>query len=361
MTRNRFSVKTPAGTYPVVIGPDKSLMQSLLRESHNVVIVSNPTVFALHGNLFRQRFLPQDKDIHSIVIGEGERYKSRTTVEKLYDQFFDVNLSRKDTVIAFGGGAVGDTAGFAAATFKRGVRLIQAPTSLLAMVDSSIGGKVGINHRQGKNLIGLFYQPKAVIIDRLWTETLDEREFLSGLGEIVKVGFLSSKKFLDQVCALPIGNSRPLFSAAVEAMKFKSRIVAQDVNDNGLRMILNFGHTFAHAIEKVEGYKRYRHGEAVLAGIVGALYLSHAERRLTKANLLHGLEVLRPLIERLKPLKKSPDDYVSPMAVDKKNSGGKNMFVLLDDIGKPVVKPVVSRSKILDATAFMLNVVNRKR
>lgn len=364
MTNSRFFVKTPEGRYPVLIGPDKSHMMSILRDSHRIVIVSNPTVFALHGDFFRRRYIPSGKEIHSIVIGDGERYKSRSTIEKLYTQFFEINLSRKDTVIALGGGVVGDAAGFAAATFKRGTRLLQAPTTLLAMVDSSIGGKVGINHVRGKNLIGAFYHPRAVLVNRRWLATLGAREMLGGFAEIAKVGFISSRKFLNQVCHLDIDTvsveSPGLYNAAVEAMKFKARVVAGDPYENGMRMILNFGHTFGHAVEKIEGYKRYRHGEAVLAGMVGALYLSHTAGKLTKSDMSRGLEYLRPYIDRLKPLKKDAADYVTPMAVDKKNSGGKNVFVLLDALGKPRIKPVQSQSKILDATAFMLDVVNKK-
>ncbi len=346
----------------MIMEPGKAALKGLLAGSDQVIVISNPTVFALHGRAFMQKCIPAGVACQSIIMGDGERYKSRSTIERLYEQFLDLRLSRKDTVIAFGGGVVGDTAGFTAATFKRGMRLIQAPTTLLAMVDSSIGGKVGINHVEGKNLIGAFHQPQAVLINKKWLATLGHRELIEGLGEILKVGFISSQKYLKKISELEkketLLNSRTLFEIALEAMRFKAKVVAQDTHDNDLRMILNFGHTFGHAIEKVEGFKKFRHGEAVLAGMAGALYLSHTCNKLPKSELDKGIGILSHFRQFLRPLKGRAKDYVLPMAVDKKNSGGNNVFVLLDKIGKPAIKVVNANKKILDATSYMIDFVN---
>ncbi|MCK5126743.1 MAG: 3-dehydroquinate synthase [candidate division Zixibacteria bacterium] len=362
MPNRKFIVRAGLEKYPVIIGPVKSDFKALLKESVNVAIVSNPTVFALHGEAFIQKYLPAGVKAVPIVMGDGEKYKTQKTVNTLYDHFFDIGLSRKDMVIALGGGVVGDTAGFAAATFKRSVKLIQAPTSLLAMVDSSIGGKVGVNHSLGKNLIGTFYQPKAVVVNENWLKTLGRREIVEGLGEIVKVGFISGSDFLTKACAIDCSSKSEingkLFKLALTAMKFKADVVARDTFDSGKRMILNFGHTFGHAIEKVEGYRRYRHGEAVLAGIAGALHLSYSCGRLTRTDFNSGMMFIDKFRTSLKPLKNKPSDYLTPMYVDKKNSNGKLVFVLLDRIGTPRIKAIDSKKKIIDAISFMIEFVN---
>ena len=362
----RFSVEAGHVRYPVLFEPDRNTLARIIDRAGQIVIVSNPTVFALHGPAFIDDFLPRRTPIIPIMIGDGERYKNRRTVSELHDHFFDIALSRGDLVIPLGGGVVGDTAGFAAATFKRGVRLLQAPTTLLAMVDSSIGGKVGINHARGKNLIGAFYQPEAVVVRPIWLSTLGRREIVEGLAEIIKGGFLSGDRQLLSAAAFDIEHHIQLIGRlarlAYRAMHYKGGIVARDIGDHNRRMILNFGHTFAHAIEKVEGYRRYRHGEAVMAGMAGAIYLSNLAGFLSERLMRRELERLLPWINELKPLKNAPGDYFRPMLVDKKSENGILRFILLrGGAGRPAIIPVRSQPMILEAIARMKAFINRGR
>jgi 3-dehydroquinate synthase len=362
--RQRIIVKAGSCRYPVIFSRHRRQLGKIIGSADRVIIISNPTVFSLHGDKFVYNYLPDDLEVVLLLMEDGERFKTQKTVNNLYDQLFSIHLGRCDTIIAFGGGVVGDTAGFTAATYMRGVGLIQAPTTLLSMVDSSIGGKVGINHARGKNLIGAFYQPRAVVVDPVWLTTLGRREMVEGLAEIIKVGFLSSAKFLHEAV-----DTEPVFSAGQkkrvnyliqEAMKFKADVVGQDANDRDVRAILNFGHTFAHAIEKAEGFRKYRHGEAVLAGMVGAFYLSYASGHLTKSRMKKYQSYLNQFVKDLAPLKRKASDYLSPMYVDKKGSNGRLQFVLLEKIGCAVLRTVRSEKKVLEAIEFMKEFVNNK-
>jgi 3-dehydroquinate synthase len=348
----------------VVFSGFRGALNQQLSKTARVVIISNGTVFALHGQSLLKEILPANLQVESLMIGDGEKYKSKNTVNSLYDHLFDLGIDRSDTIIAFGGGVVGDTAGYVAATYKRGVNLVQVPTTLLSMVDSSVGGKTGINHRLGKNLIGAFYHPGGVLIHPAWLTTLGRREMIEGLAEIIKAGFLSSAAMLRTASGLDPEysqvNSQDYLRLIRSAITFKAGVVAGDPYDKGRRAILNFGHTFGHAIEKAEGYRRYHHGEAVLAGMVGALHLSQKQGGLSKALLGEYLEYLIPLISHLKPLKKEVGDYISPMAVDKKNKGGKRIFVLLKRIGRPEVRAVGSMASIKESVEFMIDFVNNR-
>jgi 3-dehydroquinate synthase len=328
------------------------------------VVVSNPTVFALHGERFIHDLLPHRDRTISLLMGDGERFKSQKTVNRLYDALFDLEFERGDVLVAFGGGVVGDTAGYVAATFKRGVRFIQSPTTLLAMADAAIGGKVGINHERGKNQIGAFFHPRAVIINADWLGTLGSREMVEGLAEIVKAGFLSSDKLLKTAAGLEpiyaISQRDDFLQVIREAITFKARIVSRDPYESGVRAVLNFGHTFAHAIETAEGYRRYRHGEALLAGMVAAIFLSHTAGRLGKRAMQGYLRILRPLAAYLKPLRKNAEAYLAPMPVDKKIVGGRLRFVLLEGIGRPVIREVRSMRRVREAVEFMQEYVNHR-
>lgn len=355
-----------AGThsYPVIFGGHKGYLRSIIRSASRVVVVSNPTVYALYGEAFRRAILPRHPQIIPLIMGDGEQYKTPKTIELLYEQFFEIGLGRRDIVIALGGGVVGDSAGFAAATFMRGVRLIQAPTTVLAMVDSSVGGKVGVNHARGKNLIGTFYQPEAVIINYDWLNTLQFRDLISGMGEIIKTAFISSAEFLRLAVAITparlsaLDPALPGFIKA--AIHVKAEIVRLDVQDRGLRTILNFGHTFAHAIEKAEGYGRFRHGEAVLAGMISALFLSNSAGFLSDRNLDLYLAYLRPFIDTLCPLDRPTKDYITPMFVDKKSEGGRPVFILLKEAGKPLIQAIDSDKVIIKAIEQMKSFVNHR-
>jgi 3-dehydroquinate synthase len=350
--------------YPVIFSDHRRRLASILDNSAKMVVISNATVFALHGRRLLENILPRPGRVESVMIGDGERYKTQKTANLLYDHLFDIGLGREDAIVAFGGGVVGDVAGYVAGTFKRGVKLIQIPTTLLSMVDASVGGKTAVNHRLGKNLIGTFYQPLAVAVESQWLVTLGRREMIEGIAEILKAGFLSSKKLLQEAVAISpgqVGNNQiDLLPVIRKAIKFKAGVVSRDVYDRGGRAILNFGHTFGHAIEKAEGYRRYRHGEAVLAGMIGGLYLSHATGQVSKTVMQELLQYLKPFIKRLRPLKKVTNDYVSPIDVDKKNRSGRRVFVLLAGIGRPVVRVVGSQKKVIESIEFMKAYVNSR-
>lgn len=347
---------------PVVFSGWRRRLETLAGKARRAVVVSNPAIFALHGKSFLNGLVPKKWTAVPVMIGDGERFKNDRTVAALYDHLLDMSIDRDDLIIAFGGGVVGDTAGFAAATYKRGIDFIQIPTTLLAMIDASIGAKVGIDHRWGKNLIGTFYQPQAVLINPTWLGTLPRREMAAGMAELIKVGFLVSKTFLQAVLGMPPQYSlasRQKWEALIEgAVFFKSEIVSHDPFDRGIRMVLNFGHTFAHAIETAEGYRRYRHGEAVLAGMAAALYLSRTMGHLSAKRLDEYLEYLSGPTAGLRPLTKPTTAYLSPMRFDKKIAGGAPTFVLLEAIGRPVLCSAASIQDVRQAVVFMKHFVN---
>ncbi|HEY7885092.1 MAG TPA: 3-dehydroquinate synthase, partial [Cellvibrionaceae bacterium] len=266
-------------SYPIYIGEqlleDKTLLTQHI-QGRQVCIVTNKTV----APLYHEKLLASlsDYDVTTVALPDGEQYKNLDTLNLIFDQLLSARHNRTTTVIALGGGVVGDMAGFAAACYQRGVNFIQVPTTLLSMVDSSVGGKTGVNHALGKNMIGAFYQPQAVIADVSVLQSLPTRELAAGLAEVIKYGLISDADFfvwLEQ-------NIKALLAMEVEALSYavlrscenKAAVVAADEREGGIRAILNLGHTFGHAIETAEGYGVWLHGEAVAAGMVMALDLS---------------------------------------------------------------------------------------
>lgn len=347
---------------PVAFSGWRRCLTTAAGKGQRAAVIANPGVFALHGRWLVRNILPKDWEIIPLMMGDGERFKNARTVAAIHDQLLDLDFQRNNLIIAFGGGVVGDTAGFAAATYKRGSGFIQVPTTLVAMVDSAIGAKVGINHPRGKNLIGTFYQPKGIIINSDWLGTLPEREMNDGVAELAKIGFLVSKTYLQAALSMPLTYTpaeRRKWTALIEgAVLLKAGIVARDPYDHGLRRILNFGHTFAHAIERAEGYRRYHHGEAVLAGMAGALHLSHLAGCLSKKRRDEYLNYLVAPVSRLPVLNRPADAYLSVMRYDKKNRGSGPVFVLLAAIGRPVVSSAPPVADIRRAIEFMRRFVN---
>lgn len=336
-------VEAPDGAYQIVIDPGLQRRLGSQAVSYaldgRVVVVTNPTLMGLYGDsLLRQ--LPK---AFSALMAEGEQYKTLATVARLYEVFAAGGLDRTGTVLALGGGVVGDTAGFAAATYMRGVRLIQMPTSLLAMVDSSVGGKVGVDLPQGKNLVGAFKQPDLVLIDPEVLRTLPDREWRCGLAEVIKHGLLADEKLLDPGLLQRGHQTSELIHRAI---RVKVEIVQQDPYEQGIRAHLNLGHTFAHAIELVSGYN-WLHGEAVAVGLLAAARLSHT-LGLSDRALPAEVEALLSAVglpRRLGWL--DPGALYDAMSTDKKRRGGRLRFVLLRDIGKPVIVEDVARSDVL--------------
>jgi 3-dehydroquinate synthase len=295
-------------------------------------LVSSPGIWRLHGEAFAG--VSTDPPI---LIPDGERYKQLATVGRIYDALVRMAADRATTIVAVGGGVIGDTAGFAAATYLRGVPVVQVPTTLLAQVDSAIGGKVGVNHPLGKNLIGAFHQPAAVVVDPMLLATLPRREFRAGLYEVVKYGIIASRPLFDQL----MGGLRPLFdrapeplvAAIAESCRIKARVVEVDEREAGPRRALNFGHTIGHALEAVTKFRRYRHGEAVAYGMLAACELGVARGVFQAADR----DRVRALITQMGPLPPVADlsaaAALEAVARDKKVVAGTLHFVLPTALG----------------------------
>ncbi len=346
MAANRIRVTAPGGDYDIWIEPGlltQAGHRAAVPLQGRVGVVTNTTLAPLYGEPLAQ-MLP---DAALITIPDGEMYKTLATVAKLYTDFVAAGLDRSSTVIALGGGVVGDTVGFAAATYMRGVRFVQIPTSLLAMVDSSVGGKVGVDLPQGKNLVGAFKQPDAVLMDTDVLHTLPEREWRCGMAEVIKHGLLADDGLLDLIEA-----GRAVPAQAVElvwrAVQVKVAVVQQDPFEKNVRAHLNLGHTFAHAIEQVSGYT-WPHGEAVGVGLLAAAYLS-AGLGLAEVVLVERVRAL--LLQVGLPVQLDdfdPNTIYAAMGADKKWQSGRSRFVLLRGVGQPVIVEDVPRERVIAA------------
>lgn len=318
------------------------------KHAQRIALISNQRVFSLYGPTVIKSLQAAGFSVSHWLMGDGERHKSMQTADKALRFFGDAGLERSDGVVALGGGVVGDLAGFAAAVYLRGVPFIQIPTTLLAQIDSSVGGKTGVNLAAGKNLVGSFHQPAAVVIDVETLATLPARELVAGWCECVKQGAVSSRKLFQQTTDFlaECNSKRIAISAELERLiaahcAFKASIVAGDERedmtrrDRRSRRILNFGHTVAHALEAVTNYRRFRHGEAVGQGILVAGELSKNLGLLAETEL----ELLRRAVDLCGPLPPAADlaadAIVSAMARDKKRTAGRVQWVLLEKIGRP--------------------------
>lgn len=303
------------------------------------VVVSNPKVDLYHGNTVVSSLEEAGFRVVRVMLTAGECYKTLQTVKRLYKNFHDEQLDRRSVVVALGGGVIGDVAGFAAATYNRGLDLVQVPTTLLAQVDSSVGGKTGVNYGNSKNLIGSFYQPKLVLIDPDTLKSLPIRERRSGLAEIIKYGIIYDKSFFnllqDEVNGLLRLTSSKLEYAISRSCEIKARIVEQDERDEGLRAILNFGHTIGHALEAITHYRVYRHGEAIAVGMVSAALIGE-EIGLTKPE--DTAEMVTVFANAGFPVHLPEGIAIGGvlrlLAWDKKAVEGTARFVLMEEIGK---------------------------
>ena len=297
-------------------------------------------------------------DVNVVTIPAGETSKSLAEAEKIYTAAIEFGLDRKSAIFALGGGVVGDLAGFVAATYLRGVPFVQIPTSLLAQVDSSVGGKVAVNHQLGKNLIGAFYQPKAVFIDIDKLNTLLSREIASGLGEIVKYGVISDPalfKYLeDNAYKIPALENDVMEHVIARSCEIKADVVSKDEKEGGLRRILNFGHTMAHAIEEATGYSKYTHGEAVAIGMIGAAHISKSLGRIDDSTFNR----LQALIDKLGMVSKAAncdiDHMFNAIFRDKKTINGRINWVLMDSIGKVSVVSDVPDEVVKAAFSYIV-------
>jgi 3-dehydroquinate synthase len=342
-------------TYPITIGQGLLDVSSLLTDhvaGRQVMVVSNEVV----APLYLQRVLGNLRGYEqaSVVLPDGEQYKNLETLNLIFDALLERRFNRSCTLVALGGGVVGDMTGFAAACYQRGTAFIQIPTTLLAQVDSSVGGKTGVNHPMGKNMIGAFHQPRCVVIDTDTLNTLDERQLAAGLAEVIKYGLIRDARFfrwLEAHMEMLLGRDPDTLSRAIQrSCLIKSEIVAADERETGQRALLNFGHTFGHAIETGTGYGKWLHGEAVAAGMCLAADLS------ARHGWLDGADVgrLKRLLQRAglptrHPSDLTASDFIGLMAVDKKVKDTGLRLVLLTAIGNAVVTSEFQR-ELLSAT-----------
>jgi len=337
--KQNYEIKIGAGTLSTLGAEARGALGSGARR---VVLISNSTVFDLYGQCVLLSLKAENLNTFRWLMPDGERHKSLRSLEQALSFISEARLERSDAVIALGGGVVGDLSGFAAAVYLRGIPLIQVPTTLLAQIDSSVGGKTGVNLPAGKNLAGAFHQPSLVLIDTETLRTLPARELTAGWCEAVKQGAVASRKLFDQTVDFLSGGGDPGKLIAAQC-RFKASIVAGDEReeiartDRRSRRILNFGHTTAHALEKVTGYRRFRHGEAVGRGMLVAGEISKSLGMLTSGEL----ESLREAVRLCGPLPSagdlSIDDIVRAIDRDKKSIGGAVKWILLERIGKPLI------------------------
>ena len=330
-------------SYPIFIGADLIGDSSLYRpylHGRQVMIVSNDTVAPLY--LARVEAALADYRVASVILPDGEQYKNLEVMDRIYTALLEQRFDRRCTLVALGGGVIGDMTGFAAASYQRGVNFIQLPTTLLSQVDSSVGGKTGVNHPLGKNMIGAFHQPKCVIADTGTLSTLPDRELSAGLAEVIKYGLINDAEFFtwleDNMPALMARDAAALGFAIERSCADKAAVVAADEREAGQRALLNLGHTFGHAIETAMGYGSWLHGEAVGAGMCMAAAMSARLGWLDAAQVdrVEGLVAAAGLPVQ-PPAEVAPERFMELMAVDKKVMDGQLRLVLMKDIGRSVI------------------------
>lgn len=356
MTSRIVNINLSSCDYPIYINDSffdfESIKEILL--NRKILIVSNNVVAPLYLDQVKHELQKYNSNLFEIILSDGEQYKNQASWNNILDFMADNNFNRSDLLLSLGGGVICDMTGFAAASWMRGIDFVQVPTSLLAQVDASVGGKTGINHAKGKNLIGAFHQPGAVIINTSTLNTLPQKEFKSGLGEVLKYGLINQPEFtswLKDNSSYIIAYDLPILSELISrCCKFKADIVQQDEKESGVRALLNLGHTFAHAIEAYTNYNTYSHGEAVSIGMVIAAELSCFLK-------LSGTKLRKELIKHLQDfelltkLPKSIDVHtlVRLMRLDKKVINNKHRLILLRSLGDAFIQADVCEKDILQA------------
>ena len=353
--KHTLNVNLDDRSYPIYIGTGLLNQADLIsRHVHgrSALVVTNSTVAPLYLEPVQKALDSANIRHDELILEDGEQHKTLASVETVIDLLLSNRHDRHTTVIALGGGVVGDIAGFAASIYQRGVNFIQIPTTLLSQVDSSVGGKTGVNHPLGKNMIGAFFQPKCVIADIGTLNTLPARELSAGLAEVIKYGLICDADFFkwleDNIAGLSNLDQDLLAQAVLVSCQNKARVVEQDERESGLRAILNLGHTFGHAIETVMGYGKWLHGEAVAAGMVMAIDLSIREGRIDEDVRQRGVALLQQAgLQVIPPKDISVEQYLEAMSIDKKAVDGQIKLVLLNAIGEAFVSADYNQDKLL--------------
>lgn len=354
----KLRVELAERSYEIAIGSGTlgGLGESLrsLKLSPRLAIISNPTVFGLYGEQVESSLRASGFEPATIIVPDGEEYKSLLWVEYIYGEMLGQRLDRKSAVVALGGGVVGDMAGFAASTYMRGIAYVQVPTTLLAQVDSSVGGKTGVNHPLGKNMIGTFWQPSLVWIDADTLKSLPRREFLAGLSEVIKYGVIWDSEFFEylekhreDIMKL---RAEALIGIIKRSCEIKAEVVSRDERETGLRAILNYGHTIGHAVETATGYTRYLHGEALAMGMLAEAELA----RTLGITDREQVALIKALIDSYGLPSGMPGDVdtealMAAMELDKKALAGTLRFTLPEKVGKVRVNEPVDREKLREA------------
>ena len=351
-----LTVHTPSHSYPIIIGRHlldqaADLLKPYLK--HSAVVITNDTVAALYLDKLNQQLDQLGIQHFSIVLPDGEAYKDWQSLNQIFDRLMEQRAERKTTLLALGGGVIGDMVGFAAACYQRGVPFVQIPTTLLSQVDSSVGGKTAINHPLGKNMIGAFYQPQIVLADLSSLSTLPPREFSAGMAEVIKYGLLGDADFIDwlekNMPALMRQEETVLAQAVEHCCRMKAEIVESDEKEQGIRAWLNLGHTFGHAIEAEMGYGVWLHGEAVAAGMVLACRLSEQLGKISAADTERVIRLLQQANLPTEPPRFAFDRWLEHMRHDKKVSSGVMQFITLERLGRAAITSV-SQPELLRAT-----------
>jgi len=331
---------TPQNNYTVYIDELKQI-----ELNSKVAVITNPKVAGLHlGKLLSAI---KAKELYIITVPDGEEYKNQESINNLLDNLFNHKFDRSSTLIAFGGGVIGDMTGFLASQYQRGINFIQVPTTLLSQVDASVGGKTGINNPYGKNLVGAFYQPKAVYIETSFLDTLPKREFGAGIAEIVKMAVTFDKEFFDFLEKANLHDKKDLAKAIEKSVRTKAKVVELDEKENGVRAVLNYGHTFAHVIEHETNYREFLHGEAVSIGIIMANKLAQNLGLLTQEEALRIKNLLQkyniPTSYKIKDIERFYGDFF----LDKKTRDSSITFILPKGIGGYEIKKDIDKDIIL--------------
>ncbi len=353
----QVNVELSERRYPISIGAgllaDPNSYRPL-KAGDKVMIVSNPTVAAAHLATVTQSLQQLGCVVDTVLIPDGEKYKTLDSLNLIFTALLEKNHNRDTTLIALGGGVIGDVAGYAAASYQRSIRFIQIPTTLLAQVDSSVGGKTAVNHPLGKNMIGAFYQPISVIIDTNTLHTLAKREISAGLAEVIKYGAIFDADFfawleqhIDELVAL---DQTALEYCIQRCCQLKADVVTRDETEKGDRALLNLGHTFGHAIEAHLGYGNWLHGEAVAVGMLEAAELSRLIGNLTEQDVARLEKLLaRAVLPTVSPDGMQPQEYLPYMWRDKKVLGGKMRLILLNALGQAYISTEANEQQILAA------------
>lgn len=345
-------------SYPIYIGGGLLSQADLLRQhirGQQVMVVTNDTVAPLYLSVLKQQLTGYQLD--TVILPDGEQHKTLTVLNTIFDRLLEARHNRTTTLIALGGGVVGDMTGFAAASYQRGVDFIQIPTTLLSQVDSSVGGKTGVNHSLGKNMIGAFHQPRCVLADTDTLKTLPSRELAAGIAEVIKYGLICDAPFYqwlnDNVERLSRCDEAALSEAIFRSCENKAKVVGADEKEAGIRAILNLGHTFGHAIETAQGYGEWLHGEAVAVGMLLAADLS-SRMGWIDASQVQALEALLKRADLpVRPPSMTQQQFLELMAVDKKVLDGRLRLVLLKHIGEAIVTSDLDIQQVTDTLSAL--------